>query len=55
MPAITATARTATTTADRMPLDAPLGSLERAAARLPHAFAVPVMVVHAALASIVYR
>ncbi|WFR67789.1 hypothetical protein P9139_05015 [Curtobacterium flaccumfaciens] len=36
-------------------LDSVLGRLELAAARLPHALAVPVMVAHAALSSLAYR
>lgn len=45
------------TTAARtdLALDALLGSLERSAARLPHAVAVPVMVLHAALSTVAYR
>lgn len=39
----------------RMPLDAVLGGLERAAARLPHAVALPVMVAHAALSTVAYH
>uniref|UniRef100_A0A942Y873 Uncharacterized protein n=1 Tax=Neobacillus citreus TaxID=2833578 RepID=A0A942Y873_9BACI len=36
-------------------LDAVLGGLERAAARLPHALALPVIVAHAGLSALAYR
>jgi len=55
MTAVAATTRPAAATAARMPLDAVLGGLERAAARLPHAVALPVMVAHAALSTVAYR
>jgi len=43
--------------ATRQPLafDGVLGRLERAAARLPHALALPVMVAHAAVSTVAYR
>ncbi|MFJ3322452.1 MULTISPECIES: hypothetical protein [unclassified Curtobacterium] len=45
------------TGATRQPLalDGVLGRLERAAARLPHALALPVMVAHAAVSTVAYR
>ncbi|WP_420366155.1 hypothetical protein AAEP80_04725 [Curtobacterium sp. L3-7] len=55
MSAVTATTRPAAATAAGMPLDALLGGLERAVARLPHAVALPVMVAHAALSTVAYR
>lgn len=36
-------------------LDGVLGRLERTAARLPHALALPVMVAHAAVSTVAYR
>jgi hypothetical protein len=44
-----------TTARTDLALDAWLDRLERAAARLPHAVAVPVMVLHAALSAVPYR
>lgn len=55
MTAVAATTRPAAIPAARMPLDAVLGRLERAVARLPHAAALPVMVAHAALSTVAYR
>ncbi|MDR6169973.1 MULTISPECIES: hypothetical protein [unclassified Curtobacterium] len=45
------------TGATRQPLalDGVLGRLERAAARLPHALALPVMIAHAAVSTVAYR
>lgn len=45
----------ATTARADLALDASLGRLERIAARLPYALAVPVMVLHAALSTVAYR
>ncbi|MCC8907891.1 hypothetical protein [Curtobacterium sp. GD1] len=52
-----ATGATGATGATRHPLalDGVLGRLERAAARLPHALALPVMVAHAAVSTVAYR
>ncbi|MCJ1715873.1 hypothetical protein [Curtobacterium sp. VKM Ac-2922] len=36
-------------------LEATLSGLERTGARLPHALAVPVMLAHAAIATVAYR
>ncbi|WP_144756703.1 hypothetical protein [Curtobacterium pusillum] len=44
-----------TTARTDLALDAMLGRLERTAARAPHALAVPVMVLHAALSAVAYR
>lgn len=44
-----------TTARTDLALDAVLGGLERTAARLPHALAVPVMVLHAVLSTVAYR
>lgn len=55
MTAVDVTTRPTAVTAARMPLDAVLGGLERAAAGLPHAAALPVMVAHAALSTVAYR
>lgn len=41
--------------APALALDTALGRLERTAAHLPHALAVPVMVAHAALSTVAYR
>lgn len=57
------TARTTTTrparrtvsTRPSLALDGVLGRLERTAARLPHALALPVMVAHAAVSAVAYR
>lgn len=56
------TARTTTARAARpdaanttLALDGVLGRLERTAARLPYALAVPVILVHAALSTLAYR
>jgi hypothetical protein len=48
---------TGVTGATRQPLalDGVLGQLERAAARLPHALALPVMIAHAAVSTVAYR
>lgn len=40
---------------DNAVLDALLGGLERAAARLPHTLALPVMAAHAGLSTVAYR
>ncbi|OII18481.1 hypothetical protein [Curtobacterium sp. MCBA15_013] len=52
-----ATGATGVTGAARQPLalDNVLGRLERTAARLPHALALPVMVAHAAVSTVAYR
>lgn len=52
-----ATDATGVTGAARHPLalDGTLGRLERTAARLPHALALPVMVAHAAVSTVAYR
>ena len=55
MTAVVETIRPSTNVTESMPLDAVLGGLERAAARLPHAAAVPVIVAHAALSAVAYR
>lgn len=55
MSAVAATTRVEPIAPARMPFDALLGGLERAAARLPHAAALPVMVAHAALSTVAYR
>ncbi|WP_186317769.1 hypothetical protein [Curtobacterium sp. 9128] len=50
-----AASTTAPRTAAALPFDTVLGALERAAARLPHAAAVPVMAAHATIATVAYR
>ncbi|MBA8989504.1 hypothetical protein FHW23_000736 [Curtobacterium pusillum] len=44
-----------TTVRSPLALDAVLGRLERAAARLPHVLALPIIVAHAALSAVAYR
>lgn len=51
----TGTAAATGATRQALALDGVLGRLERTAARLPHALALPVMVAHAAVSTVAYR